>query len=75
MRNNAPIKHFPPTPFSPNRSPIYGEAHFFAARFEAGNSSAASPKNAATPTQEAVQDLRVDGVLAEQLLRSQVAES
>jgi hypothetical protein len=29
MRNNAPINHFPPTPFSPNRSPIYGEAHFY----------------------------------------------
>jgi hypothetical protein len=31
MRNTAPINHFPPTLFSPNRSPIYGEAHFFAA--------------------------------------------
>jgi hypothetical protein len=29
MRNNAPINHFSPTPFSPNRSPIYGEAHLF----------------------------------------------
>src|SRR5664279_599368 len=31
MRNPAPINHFPPTLFSPNGSPIYGEAHFFAA--------------------------------------------
>jgi len=31
MRNPAPINYFPPTLFSPNRSPIYGEAHFFAA--------------------------------------------
>src|ERR1035437_9876279 len=29
MRNTALINHFPPTLFSPNRSPIYGEAHFF----------------------------------------------
>jgi hypothetical protein len=29
MRNPATINHFPPTLFSPNRSPIYGEAHFF----------------------------------------------
>src|ERR1017187_3747311 len=29
MRNTAPINHFPPTLFSPNRSPIYGEAHLF----------------------------------------------
>src|SRR5664279_1940041 len=29
MRNPAPINHFPPTLFSPNRSPIYGEAHLF----------------------------------------------
>jgi hypothetical protein len=29
MRNNAPINHFPPTPFPPKRSPIYGEAHFY----------------------------------------------
>jgi hypothetical protein len=27
MRNPAPIKHFPPTLFSPNCSPIYEEAH------------------------------------------------
>jgi hypothetical protein len=32
MRNNAPINHFPPTPFSPKRSPIYGEAHFYRAQ-------------------------------------------
>ena len=30
MRNSAAINHFPPTLFSPNRSPIYGKAHFFA---------------------------------------------
>ncbi len=29
MRNNALVNHFPPTPFSPNRSPIYGEARSF----------------------------------------------
>jgi hypothetical protein len=29
MRNPAPINHFPPTLFSPNRSPLYGEAHLF----------------------------------------------
>jgi hypothetical protein len=32
MRNNAPINYFPPTPFSPERSPIYGEAHFYRAQ-------------------------------------------
>src|ERR1035437_1315608 len=32
MRNPAPINHFPPTLFSPNRSPIYGEAHLFSRR-------------------------------------------
>ena len=32
MRNNAPINHFPPTLFSPNHSPIYGEAHLFSAQ-------------------------------------------
>src|ERR1039458_7843868 len=31
MRNNAPINHFPPTPFSPHRSPIYGGAHLIRA--------------------------------------------
>src|ERR1035437_7435096 len=42
MRNTAPINHFPPTLFSPNRSPIYGEAHLFsqpASRLVTGNSS------------------------------------
>ena len=29
MRNIEPINHFPPTLFSPNRSPIIGEAHLF----------------------------------------------
>ena len=29
MRNSPAINHFPPTLFSPNRSPIYGEAHLF----------------------------------------------
>jgi hypothetical protein len=37
MRNNAPINHFPPTPFSPNRSLIYGEAHFFRSPFPMPN--------------------------------------
>jgi len=32
MRNPAPINHFPPTLFSPNRSFIYEEAHFFPQR-------------------------------------------
>ena len=42
MRNNAPINHFPPTLFSPNRSPIYGEARLFsqpASRLVTGNPS------------------------------------
>src|ERR1035437_2009740 len=42
MRNPAPINHFPPTLFSPNRSPIYGEAHLFsqpASRLGTGNPS------------------------------------
>src|ERR1017187_3658745 len=42
MRNPAPINHFPPTLFSPNRSPIYGEAHLFsqpALRMVTGNPS------------------------------------
>ena len=42
MRNPASINHFPPTLFSPNRSPIYGEAHLFsqpASRLVAGNPS------------------------------------
>ena len=42
MRNTAPINHFPPTLFSPNRSPIYGEAHLFsqpASRLVTGNPS------------------------------------
>jgi hypothetical protein len=29
MRNTTPVNHFPPTLFSRNRSPIYGEAHLF----------------------------------------------
>jgi hypothetical protein len=29
MRNSLPINDFPPTLFSPNRSPIYGKAHLF----------------------------------------------
>jgi bifunctional DNA-binding transcriptional regulator/antitoxin component of YhaV-PrlF toxin-antitoxin module len=28
MRNRPAINNFPPTLFAPNRSPIYGEAHF-----------------------------------------------
>jgi hypothetical protein len=42
MRNYARINHFPPTLFSPNRSPIYGEAHLFsqpASRLVTGNPS------------------------------------
>jgi hypothetical protein len=42
MRNPAPINHFPPTLFSPNRSPIYEEAHLFsqpASRLVTGNPS------------------------------------
>ena len=42
MRNPAPINHFPPTLFSPNRSPIYGEAHLFSqpvSRLGTGNAS------------------------------------
>src|ERR1039458_2624442 len=31
MRNSAPINHFPPTLFSPNRSAIYGGAHSYRA--------------------------------------------
>jgi hypothetical protein len=29
MRNPAPINHFPPTLFSPNRSPIYERRNYF----------------------------------------------
>jgi hypothetical protein len=29
MRNTSPINYFPPTLFSPKRSPIYEEEHFF----------------------------------------------
>src|ERR1017187_961252 len=42
MRTTAPINHFPPTLFSPSRSPIYGEAHFIsqpASKLVTGNSS------------------------------------
>ena len=42
MRNTAPITHFPPTLFSPTRSPIYGEARLFsqpASRLVTGNPS------------------------------------
>ena len=42
MRNYARINHFPPTLFSQNGSPIYGEAHLFsqpASRLVTGNPS------------------------------------
>ena len=42
MRNPTLINHFPPTLFSPNRSPIYEEAHLFsqpASRLGTGNPS------------------------------------
>ena len=42
MRNPAPSNHFPPTLFSPNRSPIYGGAHLFSqpgSRLVTGNCS------------------------------------
>jgi hypothetical protein len=32
MRNSGPINHFPPTLFSLNRSPIYGETYLFSQR-------------------------------------------
>ena len=40
MRNTAPINHFPPTLFSPNRSPIYEEAHLFSQRARSPESKA-----------------------------------
>src|ERR1017187_8341122 len=52
MRNTAPINHFPPTLFSPNRSPIYGEAHLFSqpvSRLGTGNPSVSLGRHSRGP--------------------------
>src|ERR1039458_6547684 len=52
MRNHAPINHFPPTLFSPNCSPIYGEAHLFSqpvSRLGTGNPSVSLGRHSRGP--------------------------
>src|ERR1035441_9127650 len=52
MRNPTPINHFPPTLFSPNRSPIYEEAHLFsqpASRLVTGNPSVSLGRHSRGP--------------------------